>query len=72
MSCHLNEAFARLIILLSRKYQLPINLSMINDQCPSHNLFSETNVSDLLIPFRLTLHNNQSAYISKPPSAATI
>ena len=37
---------------------------MINP-CPSHDLYSEMNFSDLLIPFRLTLHNNQRALISQ-------
>ena len=41
-----------------------INDPMINP-CPSHDLYSEMNFSDLLIPFRLRLHNNQRALISQ-------
>ena len=71
MSSHLSQAFARLIFLPPRQYQLSQHDNSPSEKISTLNVLvtipSRMDVSDLLILFRITNNNNQSAYLSKPP-----
>ena len=67
-----SQAFARLIFLPLRQYQLSQHDNSPSEKISTLNVLvtipSRKDVSDLLVLFRITNNNNnQSAYLSKPP-----